>query len=237
MEIDNILLLRTIILLLPYFAVFAFFYYRIRDQFFLKPRTHIQLNIMMICLVIVFLELVYWNLSLREYVLMGFSLSKNAGTSETSNTILVLLGIVAAILGWLFPARGQALTATRNHSIQTLMESRLSDAYTRQVELCTEVLVKFKKEKGESYNLTTDDFNTLDQKYKNAIFYLLNYLEFVSVGVRFNDLDENLMRNMMKSIINANFTFFGEIIKDKQTKTPSIYEHLTALQKRWSCFK
>ncbi|MEO9279584.1 DUF4760 domain-containing protein [Acinetobacter sp. WA-87] len=168
---------------------------------------------------------------------MGFSLSTNTETKDTSNTILVLLGIVAAILGWLFPARGQSLTSTRNHSIQTLMESRLSDAYTRQVELCTEIFVNFKKSKGENYNLTIADFNGLDQKYKNAIFYLLNYLEFVAVGVRFNDLDENLMRNMMKSIINANFTFFGEIIKEKQIKTPSVYEHLTALQMRWSCIK
>lgn len=234
MEIDNIILLRTLILLLPFFILGAYFYYKVRDPFFLKPRTHIQLNIIMLALVIVFLELVYWNLSLRNYVFMGFGLS-HQGAKDSPNTILVLLGIVAAILGWLFPTRASAVATTRNHSIQTLMESRLSETYTSQVAKCTEVLVDFKKHNGENYALTVMDFNGLDQEKKNAIHYLLNYLEFVSVGVRFGDLDENLMKNMMKSIINSNVAFFGEIIRDKQAKSPTLYEHLTALHKRWNC--
>ncbi|MEG8241007.1 hypothetical protein MKR66_12915 [Acinetobacter baumannii] len=53
--------------------------------------------------------------------------------------------------------------------------------------------------------------------------------------MRFGDLDETLMRNMMKTIINTNFTFFEEVIKDKQVKAPTVYEHLTALYKRWNC--
>lgn len=236
MEIDNIILLRTLILLFPFFLLGLFFHYKVKDLFFLKPRTHIQLNMIMIGLVIVFLELVYWNLSLRNYAFMGFGLSVH-GAKESSNTILVLLGIVAAILGWLFPTRASAVASTRNHSIQTLMESRLSETYIAQVEICTELFVKFKKEKGEGYNLSQVDFDELSQKQKYAIHYLLNYLEFVAVGIRFGDLDENLMKNMMKSIINTNFNFFGEIIVEKQKKSSTVYEHLTALYKRWNCIK
>ncbi|MFW6698732.1 DUF4760 domain-containing protein [Acinetobacter pittii] len=243
MVIDNILLLRTFLLFLPFFGLWYFFDKRIKDKFFLKPRTHIQLNFIMIALVIIFLELVYWNLFLRDYSFIGFGLTKiiikgkEVIKPEVSNTLIVLLGTVVAILGWLFPTRANSVAATRSHTIHTLMDSRLSEIYNHKVTLCTEVFVTARKQYGESYILTKGDFDGLDQKYKDAAFYLLNYLEFVATGIRFGDLDENLMRNMMKTIINTNFTFFEEIIKDKQLKAPTVYEHLTALQKRWSCIK
>ena len=233
MEIDNILLLRTFLLVAPYIIVALYFHYKVRDKFFLKPRTHIQMNLAMIFLTVLFLEIVYWNISLRHYSFMSFGLS--TGTRDTSNTILVLLGILAAVIGWIFQTRGQSLNSTRTHSIQTLMESRLSEIYIKQVEKATEIYNTFKTTNGETYNLQWNDFKGLNQDSVNAIYYLLNYLEFVSVGVRFNDLDEKLMKNMMKSIMQNNFTFFEEIIKEKQKTKPSVFEHLTALNHRWSC--
>ncbi len=241
MVIDNILLLRTILLFLPYFGLWYFFDKRIKDKFFLKPRTHMQLNFIMIALVIVFAELVYWNLFLRNYTFLAFELTTISVNSQgeekqtISNTLVVLLGTVVAILGWLFPTRANSVAATRSHTIHTLMESRLSEIYNHKVTLCTEVYVTAKKQFGESYILKKEHFENLDQKYKDAIHYLLNYLEFVATGIRFGDLDETLMRNMMKTIINTNFTFFEEVIKDKQVKAPTVYEHLTALYKRWNC--
>ncbi len=241
MVIDNILLLRTILLFLPYFGLWYFFDKRIKDKFFLKPRTHMQLNFIMIALVIVFAELVYWNLFLRNYTFLAFELTTISINSQgeekqtISNTLVVLLGTVVAILGWLFPTRANSVAATRSHTIHTLMESRLSEIYNHKVTLCTEVYVTAKKQFGESYILKKEHFENLDQKYKDAIHYLLNYLEFVATGIRFGDLDETLMRNMMKTIINTNFTFFEEVIKDKQVKAPTVYEHLTVLHKRWNC--
>ena len=231
MKIDEILLLRTIILFLPYVAVFAFFYFRIKDDFFLKPRSYIQLSGIMICLVVTFILVVYWHLGLREYSFLGFFLQSSGGSS---NTILLLLGTLTAVLGWLFTSRGQSLNATRSHSIQTLMASRMSEAYTRQVEVATNVYCNFKDTNGQNYALTLADFSGLTLKKKNAIFYLLNYLEFIAVGIRYGDLDEKLMKSTLKTIIYKNYTFFEAIVKDKQQTMPTVYEHLTALHKRWN---
>ncbi|GAA5631047.1 hypothetical protein Acal02_01666 [Acinetobacter calcoaceticus] len=243
MIIDNILLLRTFLLFLPFLGLWYYFDKKIKDDFFLKSRTHVQLNFIMFALVIVFLELVYWNLFLRNYSFVGFELTNISfeidGTDKKSisNTLLILLGTVVAILGWLFPTRANSVAATRSHTIHTLMDSRLSEVYNQKVALSTEVYVTARNQYGDTYVLKKEHFDKLDQKYKDAIHYLLNYLEFVAAGIRFGDLDEILMRNMMKNIINTNFTFFEEIIKDKQARTSTVYEHLTALQKRWSCIK
>ncbi|WP_139851471.1 DUF4760 domain-containing protein [Acinetobacter pullicarnis] len=231
MEIDNIILLRTLILVIPFLILFGFFYSRVRDTFFLKPRTDIQINIIMICLAIVFIETVYWNIELKNYEFFGYDLNSSSA-SDGSNIILISLGILAAVFGWLFTYRGQVLTATRSHSIQTLMASRLSNEYMEQVRFATEVYNNYKN--NNLNQISHAEFNELTGEKIAAILYLLNYLEFISVGIRFGDLDEKLMKNTMKSIIGANYTFFEQIIKEKQAKSPSLYEHLTALNNRWN---
>lgn len=232
LQIDNILLLRTVFLCLPFALVLAYFHYKVKDSFFLKPRSYIQLNIIMICLVVTFVLVVYWHLGLRQYSFLGFALRKGGSGSE--NIILLLLGSLTAVLGWLFTSRGQSLTSTRSHSIQTLMASRLSDAYTKQVEIATIVFCDLKDKHGDAYNLTVADYKGLTREQVSAINYLLNYLEFIAVGIRYGDLDEKLMKSTLRTIIRKNFKFFEEVIKDKQIAAPTLYEHLAALYKRWS---
>ncbi|MEO4206815.1 MULTISPECIES: DUF4760 domain-containing protein [Acinetobacter calcoaceticus/baumannii complex] len=234
MNIDNILLLRTILLFVPYLIVIAIFYFKVRDNFFLKPRSHIQLNLMMILLVVSFIESVYWHISWNKYSFLNFAIN---GTEGSSDTLIVLLGILAAVLGWLYTSRGQDLTSKRSHSIQTLMASRLSEAYANHANFATGVYVRTRNERGDSAVITMAEFLNLKQKERNAIFYQLNYFEFIAVGIRYGDLDENLMKNTLNSIIANNFIFFGEVIKTKQEGNPRIYEHLTALYNRWNCKK
>lgn len=191
----------------------------------------------MLSLVIAFILTVYWNLSLREYSFVGFTLESIHGenSNQSSNVILILLGTLTAVLGWLFTNRGQDLNSRRSHSIQTLMSSRLSEAYANHSNHATKVYTSLKEKHGEAYNLRLQDYSELDPLERNAIIYQLNYFEFIAVGIRYGDLDENLIKNTLKSIINTNCVFFQNIIKDKQSKSSSLYEHLTALNERWNC--
>ncbi|TCM62298.1 uncharacterized protein DUF4760 [Acinetobacter calcoaceticus] len=235
MNIDEILILRTLVVVTPYVLLYWFFYTRIRDNFFLKPRTHIQLNLIMLSLGIAFIWTVLWNFSFRGYGFTGFYLANDVGgSSGASNLLLGLLGTLAVVLGWLFNSRAQDLTSKRSHSIQTLMSSRLSEAYANHSNYAMDVYVRLKKKNGEDYIVTPQDIEECTQLERNAIFYQLNYFEFISVGVRYGDLDENLIKNTLKSIMRTNYTFFEEVIKDKQSKNPTLYEHLTALNSRWS---
>lgn len=232
MEIDNILLLRTLLLALPFVVLYCYFFYFVKDDFFLKPRTYIQLNIIMFSLIITFVLTVYWNLSLRQYSFVGFALGNKADNS--SNVILILLGTLAAVLGWLFTSRGQDLNSRRSHSIQTLMSSRLSEAYANHSNYATGVYTRLKEKNGQHYILELEDFENLEPLERNAIIYQLNYFEFIAVGIRYGDLDENLIKNTLKTIINTNIVFFGNIIADKRIKSPTVYEHLISLNKRWN---
>lgn len=235
MNIDDILILRTLAVVAPYFILYFFFYKRIKDDFFLKSRTHVQLDFIMLSLGATFIWTVLWNFSFRDYVFLGFSLGDtHVGSDATSSILLGLLGTLAVVLGWLFNTRAQYMSSKRSHSIQTLMSSRLSEAYANHSNYANKVYTNLKKKHGDSYTLTVGDFESLEQLEKNAIIYQLNYFEFIAVGIRYGDLDELLIKNTLKTIINTNYTFFGQIIKSKQEASSSVYEHLTALNNRWN---
>lgn len=235
MNIDEILILRTLVVVAPYALLYWFFYNRIRDEFFLKPRTHVQLNLIMLSLVITFIWVVLWNFSFRSYGFAGFFLNtaSNQG-ADASNLLVGLLGTLAVVLGWLFNSRAQDLTSKRSHSIHTLMSSRLSEAYANHSNYAMAVYMRLREKNGDDYTITPQDITECSQLERNAIFYQLNYFEFISVGIRYGDLDENLIKNTLKSIIRTNYDFFEKVIKDKQAINPTLYEHLTALNSRWN---
>ena len=153
--------------------------------------------------------------------------------SSASNTVLLLLGTLAAILGWLFSTRSQVLNNRRNHSMQLLIESRLSDRYMGYVNAVSNISSEFKKLNPNHCALVQEYFNALSIEQKNSILYMLNYCEFVSVGIRFGDLDEQLMFNTFGSMLKTNYEFSQQIIELKQREKSSHFEHVTQLYKRW----
>lgn len=228
MNIDDILLLRSFFLFSPYFIIGFIFYKLIKDDFFIKPRTNVQLNFSMCCLVVSFIWIVLWNISLYKFSFLGFSITK--GTESTGQTILILLGILGAVYGWLFTTKSQYINSRKNHSIQTLMSSRLSTSYVEKFDLLNKIFIKYQYK-----TLTYDQFDKLNDDEKMAIMYALNYYEYVSVGIRFGDLDENLIKNTLKSNILNTYAFLENVISHKSENTPSCLEHLKELRIRWKC--
>lgn len=228
MNIDDILLLRSFFLFSPYITIGFIFYKLIRDDFFIKPRTNVQLNFSMCCLVVSFIWIVLWNISLYKFSFLGFSITK--GEESTGQTILILLGILGAVYGWLFTTKSQYINSRKNHSIQTLMSSRLSTSYVEKFDLLNKIFIKH-----QNIALTYDQYNELNADEKMAIMYALNYYEYVSVGIRFGDLDENLIKNTLKSNILNTYTFLENVILHKSENTSSCLEHLKELRIRWKC--
>lgn len=230
MNIDDILLLRSFFLLLPYFLISYVFFKFIKDSFFLKPRTNVQLNFSMCCLLISFIWIVLWNLSLYKFAFLGFAIIK--GNVSTGQTILILLGILGAVYGWLFTTKSQYINTRKNHSIQTLMSSRLSTCYVEKFDLLNTISLNQKNSP-----LTYEEYENLDLPKKLAVMYALNYYEYVAVGIRFGDLDANLIKNTLRSNILSTYKFLENVIKEKSQNNPSCLEHLKALCLRWECEK
>lgn len=251
-SVDILLLngIKTVLLFLPYILLIGYFWFK-RDAFFLKVRAETQYNIAIGLVGISFGLLMLWQVStqLQELSFLNFSIeNKNITheitnykgtdllyiiTSSTSNTVLLLLGTLAAILGWLCSTRSQVLNNRRNHSMQLLIESRLSERYMTYVNQVSKISNEFKLRNPRQDYLVKEYFDALTVEQKNSILYMLNYCEFIAVGIRFGDLDESLMLNTFGSMLKTNYEFSKEIIKYKQIEKKSHFEHFTALYTRW----
>lgn len=152
-EIDQLILdvIKTIAILIPYGLLTIYFLIFKKDNFFLRARADTQYSYVMWVVAITFFLVIFWQISdkLSQVSFLGFDIKQDAikhnindyknnsilyiVTSNTSDTVLLLLGTLAAILGWLFSARAQSINARRTHSMQVLIESRMSETYTRNV--------------------------------------------------------------------------------------------------------
>lgn len=248
--------LKTLLLLSPYMILLGYFCFN-RDDFFLKVRAETQYNIAIGLVAISFGLLMLWQVSevLQELKFLNFDIDrkpivheikdyKNTEilyimTSSASNTVVLLLSTLAAILGWLCSTRSQVINNRRNHSMQVLIESRLSQQYMKSVNEVSTISISYKdsidqSDKPEPIPVSLDFFKGLKVQEKNAVYYMLNYCEFVAVGIRFGDLDESLMCNTFRSMLITNYLTFKNIIDFKKQVSTTHFEHMTQLFERWN---
>ncbi|UOO92416.1 DUF4760 domain-containing protein [Vitreoscilla stercoraria] len=228
--------LKTFALFIPYFTILIWFYFK-RDSFFLKNRIEIQFNLIISFLITAFIQIAIWNLLslFKQESFLGFTPSSSNSNTDSS-PILVLLGILAGVIGWLYNSRYNGITARRNHSIQALISSRLSTEYIQNSNRVSHISNKYSTLNPSFKNkMDISYFEALPTEDQKSIHYMLNFLEFIAVGIRFGDLDEALMKNTLSSILKNNFLLFEDIIKKYQQKNTHTFEHLTHLYNRWHC--
>lgn len=243
MTLDTINETRTLLLLTPYILLYFYYLKYIKDPFFIKARADVQLLFMIYTVIIIFLEMFAWSVIFNDATFIGFDgINSNAPPSpkvpiqqsDSIQTIGILIGAAAAIIGWLFTTRAQTIDSTKANTMQILMESRFSDEYARNLKVTTRLFTHQRSINGDNCSLILEDYAKLKPKQLDAVHYMLNYFEFIAVGIRCGDLDELFMKQSLRSIILTNYKFYKLIIEERQKKVPSALENLVALSKRWT---
>ena len=147
-------------------------------------------------------------------------------------------GILAAATGWVVTSMVNLHNARRQHTVNVLLQSRLSQAYQQRLR----DVVKAFPVTPKVTKLRVGDWNT--QEYSEAIDgvkYLLNYFEFVAVGIRTGDLDEKTLRMSLRGILTTLCDMAdvyiryqrGELEENDGYPSNRSYEHVLWLRKRW----
>ena len=229
MNLDNINLLRTLLLLAPYLGLYLYYKKYVADSFFMKARADVQILFMIYGTALVFIELLAWGFIFPESSFMTFNSFNNDPTATG-----VIIGAGAAIIGWLFTTRAQCINSNKSHAFQILMESRFSDEYSRNLVLTTKLYKDTKTTDNAKFPvLTWEKYENLEYNYQDSINYMLNFFEFIAVGIRCGDLDEKLLNSSLKGIINTNYEFYKIIIETKQKDQPLALSNLVLLVHRW----
>lgn len=180
-----------------------------------------------------FFSFVAWELCFHEWLLFGLP----APDLQTSNW-LFLIGIVSAITGWIVSAYITLRNSIKQHTINTLLQSRLSATYMENANLINANF--FAPSMKDDPPVTVDFlYDPANAKSLQAVNYVLNYLEFLSVGIRHGDLDKKVLRHTMRGIIvrlYEKMSKYLEFMRGEENGVvarPNQLEHLTWLYNEW----
>lgn len=153
---------------------------------------------------------------------------------------IALYAVVSAVLGWLIAAWVQVRNSLKQHTVNTMLQSRLSTAFqdkASKFQLAYPSLPSLKL-------IAQDDWLSTEKQIcegLDAARYMLNYYEFIAVGIRSGDFDEELMRQSWRRIVINLFHQtrpFLEHLRGTQPNgeslSPKTYEHFIWLVKRWN---
>ena len=149
---------------------------------------------------------------------------------------LAFLGGWTALMGVLTSARISLQNTIKQHTINTLLQMRLSETYMLRAQKLTQ---RYFKSHG-IYYVTQEECET---EPPEACFvemtYILNYLEFIASAIRYGDLDEKMMKESLRGMLCNNYEAARLLIKHRRKSAQSginekLYEHLEWLAMRWT---
>lgn len=150
------------------------------------------------------------------FISIGRITSPPLGATGTSFPIegyyIILIGVVSAMvlgLGWLIQFSLTAKADRRKHTIRVLLDSRMSGEFQKQVSNYQDFYRPNDVIKPEDvkwfYGLDSlKKTNNAEIKKKYAAIYansyLINFYEFLAVGIRCQDLDEGVLKAVLQDI-------------------------------------
>jgi hypothetical protein len=151
---------------------------------------------------------------------------------------LTLAALVGASTQWALTSLLTLYSARRQHTINVLLQSRLSMAYQDRlkevIKVYPTVPVVAKVKRG--------DWNEPEKvEALEGIKYLLNYFEFVAIGIRAGDLDEKTLHRSLGDIVIALTDVAEQYIRFVRGELPSndgfpstnAYTEVMWLKERW----
>lgn len=166
-----------------------------------------------------------------------------------SNWIAILgfIGTTASILLAAFTFFRSAANAQKQsrkqHTVTILLESRLSSEFRAtnekrksvfrpQTDILHEDWDHAQKRLAHGTATTPDE---IENRYEasEALTFMLNYYEFLALGIRTGDLDEELLKGTMRGLMCSMVDDARDVIFHLRKDSPKIYEHLSLLYARW----
>ncbi len=159
-----------------------------------------------------------------------------------ANAVATLAGFSFAVFVFFYNAKERNRQASRQHTIKLLLDTRLSAEFRGHLEKRLRYFPERQPIDPETYDrflaLTCDpkqDDTTNHRKRESAqaVRALLNYYEFLALGIARKDLDEAMLKETIRGIM-CNFVIDAErVITQSRRENDKAYEHLAKLYEDW----
>ena len=148
----------------------------------------------------------------------------------------LLITILVVVTGWFIAAVSIRRQSRRQHTINTLQEQSFSKTSS---ELAAKVVDRFPPgtpiSKSDAETLTRASLTSshpCNDTYR-SLMYLLNYYEFISIGIKNHDFDVQVMHNYYHTTICKICEKSRLYICHRQSENPRLYKNLVNLYKAW----
>lgn len=154
--------------------------------------------------------------------------------------IVVLLAAWLAVIGWIVTAWTSIRNSVKQHTVNTLLQSRLSLTYMERADRVNKFFGAYERahpvatrdpEQDATSGISADD--------EEALRYILNYFEYIAIGVRHGDLHEAMLHASLRSILTKTVFYSRDWIERRVGGTevfapnPYLYRNLRWLYLRW----
>lgn len=142
---------------------------------------------------------------------------------------LFLFATFLAVVGWITTAIVSLRNSIKQHTINTLLQSRLSTAFNQRTDDLAAVY-------PTGINLKESDLTNTDPKNLAALAalkYFLNHHEFIAVGICHGDLNPDVLKSCIEGIVVGLYEKAEVYIKARQKDDPQNFEHFVWLYEEW----
>jgi hypothetical protein len=175
--------------------------------------------------------IVVLTLILVAYAIFLYQAASEKGEiAEKYQSWAAIIGVYLAAVGWLTSAIVTVRNSVKQHTITTLLQTRLSTTY---MDKAMKALDFYLQSAYSSFNPAPAAVVKASAS-KNDIEYVLNYFEFLAVGIREGDLHENVLRLSMRGIVVRFTRTSSDYIQAlRQDNGPLTFANLLWLYSRW----
>ncbi|MQY43009.1 DUF4760 domain-containing protein [Epibacterium sp. SM1969] len=157
-------------------------------------------------------------------------------TATVTALVTTAIGLFAAYRTYRNTAAANARAQRKQHTINILFQSRLSEYFQTTNSLRKEIF-------PTDQDIYLDDWkaaraqNGKPREGAEALQQLLNYYEFLAVGIEQGDLDKDLLRKSIRGIMCNLVDDARFMIAELRENDPTTLEHLAQLYEEWRAEK
>lgn len=174
-------------------------------------------------------------------VLIGYAILRYLPNYQTSLSIIVTGMLVG--MGWWIQCITSSANSRRSHTLNMIINTRTSPEYQKQLRNSTKLY------RGMRYvpqELSEWRCNPDKEEYKNicvpdtyrdainGLLYILNYFEFLAQGIKFKDLDDELLKECFSSFLKGIERRGFHVILESQKQDPLAFVGIIELSKKWN---
>lgn len=155
----------------------------------------------------------------------------------------ILVSMTVVVIGWCIQSILSKKASRRQHTLNTILNTRISDIYQNHLKaysskISTDQHIHPTVARWFHYK-SSDEFEgvCVSDDVRNAvngIVYVINYFEFISLGIKQGDIDEDLFRECFRGMLPGIEKRAFHLIREAQSKNKEFFCAFVDLVDKWN---